>query len=51
MKNMAIGGGLLAMIYAGGGPWSVDGWIEQKLEEADISPTQKVKSSQRSKAA
>ena len=51
MKNMAIGGGLLALIYAGGGPWSVDGWIEQKLEESEISPTQKTKGSQRSKAA
>jgi putative oxidoreductase len=51
MKNMAIGGGLLALIYAGGGPWSVDGWIEQKLEESEIAPTQKTKGSQRSKAA
>ena len=37
--------------YAGGGPWSVDGWIEQKLEEAEISPAQKPKGAQRSKAA
>jgi putative oxidoreductase len=51
MKNMAIGGGLLALIYAGGGPWSVDGWIEQRLEESENLPTQKTKGSQRSKAA
>ena len=51
MKNMAIGGGLLALIYVGGGPWSVDGWIEQKLEEAEITPAQKTKGPQRSKAA
>ena len=52
MKNMAIGGGLLALIYAGGGPWSVDGWIERKLEEVEAGPaTTTGKGSTRSKAA
>jgi putative oxidoreductase len=50
MKNMAIGGGLLALIYAGGGPWSVDGWIDRKLEESDTAPPPS-KGSSRSKAA
>ena len=35
MKNMAIGGGLLALAAFGGGPWSVDGWIEQRQAEAE----------------
>ena len=34
MKNMALAGGLLSLIAFGGGPWSVDGWIELKQEEA-----------------
>jgi putative oxidoreductase len=34
MKNLAIAGGLLALMAFGGGPWSVDGWIELKQEEA-----------------
>ncbi|MFM7109213.1 MAG: DoxX family protein [Planctomycetaceae bacterium] len=35
MKNLAIGGGLLALVAFGGGPWSVDGWIALKQEEAE----------------
>ena len=35
MKNLAIGGGLLSLIAFGGGPWSVDGWIGMKREEAE----------------
>lgn len=35
LKNMAIGGGLLALVAFGGGPWSVDGWIEARREEAE----------------
>jgi len=35
MKNLAIGGGLLALIGFGGGPWSIDGWISLKQEEAE----------------
>ena len=34
MKNLAIAGGLLSLMAFGGGPWSVDGWIELKQEEA-----------------
>lgn len=34
MKNLAIGGGLLSIAAFGGGPWSVDGWIAMKQEEA-----------------
>jgi putative oxidoreductase len=34
MKNLAIGGGLLSLMAFGGGPWSVDGWIAIKEEEA-----------------
>jgi len=34
MKNLAIAGGLFALMAFGGGPWSVDGWIELKQEEA-----------------
>ncbi len=37
MKNLAIAGGLLALMAFGGGPWSVDGWIELKQEEAASS--------------
>ncbi len=52
MKNMAIGGGLLALIYGGGGPWSVDGWIERKLEEVEAgSAPSSSKPTSRSKAA
>jgi putative oxidoreductase len=35
MKNLAIGGGLLSLVAFGGGPWSVDGWIGMKREEAE----------------
>lgn len=35
MKNLAICGGLFSMIAFGGGPWSVDGWIEARREEAE----------------
>ena len=35
MKNMAIAGGLLSLIAFGGGPWSIDGWIGMKREEAE----------------
>ena len=38
MKNMAIGGGLLSLAAFGGGPWSVDGWIAIKQEEAESTP-------------
>ena len=38
MKNLAIGGGLLALMAFGGGPWSVDGWIGLKREEAESAP-------------
>lgn len=35
MKNLAIAGGLLALACHGGGPWSVDGWIERRQEEVE----------------
>ncbi|MFM8707609.1 MAG: DoxX family protein [Planctomycetia bacterium] len=35
MKNMSIAGGLLALVAFGGGPWSIDGWIGMKREEAE----------------
>jgi hypothetical protein len=35
MKNMAIAGGLLSLMAFGGGPWSIDGWIGMKREEAE----------------
>ncbi|NCY02529.1 MAG: DoxX family protein [Planctomycetia bacterium] len=35
LKNMSIAGGLLALIAFGGGPWSIDGWIAMKREEAE----------------
>lgn len=38
MKNLAIGGGLLTLAAYGGGPWSVDGWIALKREEAESTP-------------
>ena len=42
MKNLAIGGGLLSLVASGGGPWSVDGWIALKQEEAESSPKPRV---------
>jgi putative oxidoreductase len=38
MKNLAIGGGLLSLMAFGGGPWSVDGWIEARRAEAESMP-------------
>ena len=38
MKNLAIGGGLLSLVAFGGGPWSVDGWIAARQEEAESAP-------------
>jgi putative oxidoreductase len=38
MKNLAIGGGLLSLMAFGGGPWSVDGWIDLKQAEAESAP-------------
>lgn len=38
MKNLAIGGGLLSLVAFGGGPWSVDGWIATRREEAESAP-------------
>ncbi len=38
MKNLAIGGGLLTLAAYGGGPWSIDGWIAVKQEEAETTP-------------
>ena len=38
MKNLAIGGGLLSLAAFGGGPWSVDGWIALKQEQAESTP-------------
>jgi len=35
MKNMAIAGGLMSLMAFGGGPWSIDGWIASKREEAE----------------
>jgi putative oxidoreductase len=35
MKNLAIGGGLLALISYGGGAWSVDGWIAKRREDVE----------------
>ena len=40
MKNLASGGGLLMLASFGAGPWSVDGWIEKKIEEAESSSGQ-----------
>ena len=40
MKNMAIGGGLLMLAAFGGGPWSIDGWIGMKREEAESGAPQ-----------
>jgi len=41
MKNLAIGGGLLSFVAFGGGPWSVDGWIQMKQAEAEANPSAK----------
>ncbi|RLS33625.1 MAG: DoxX family protein [Planctomycetota bacterium] len=42
MKNLAIGGGLLALIAFGAGPWSVDGWIGRRQSEVESeAPTTK----------
>jgi putative oxidoreductase len=38
MKNLAIGGGLLSLMAFGGGPWSVDGWIEARRAEVEATP-------------
>jgi len=35
LKNVAIGGGLLSIMAFGAGPWSVDGWIGRRQEEAE----------------
>jgi len=40
-----IGGGLLALMAFGGGPWSVDGWIALKEEEAASSSPAKSRGS------
>ncbi len=45
MKNLAIAGGLLALMAFGGGPWSVDGWIAMKEEEAGSAPSSKSRGS------
>ena len=47
MKNLAIGGGLMALIAFGGGPWSVDGWIALKQEEAESSTPARTRSTGR----
>jgi len=44
MKNLAIGGGLLSLAAFGGGPWSVDGWIEQRRAEAEAAAAKPVRS-------
>jgi putative oxidoreductase len=35
MKNLAIAGGLFALLAFGGGAWSVDGWIGRKRQEVE----------------
>ncbi len=35
LKNLAIGGGLLALVAFGAGSWSVDGWIGRKQAEVE----------------
>jgi putative oxidoreductase len=35
LKNVAICGGLFSLMAFGGGPWSVDGWIQARREEAE----------------
>ncbi len=42
MKNLAIGGGLLSIAAYGGGPWSIDGWIAMKQEEAGTASKPRV---------
>ena len=51
MKNLAIGGGLLALMAYGGGPWSVDGWISLKQEEAESAPAAKPRTPAKAQAA
>jgi putative oxidoreductase len=41
MKNLAIGGGLLMLAAFGPGPWSVDGWIAKRQEEAEAAGPQR----------
>jgi putative oxidoreductase len=43
LKNLSIAGGLLALMAFGGGPWSVDGWIDRRQAEVEAGPTQKPK--------
>ena len=45
LKNLAICGGLFGLIAFGGGPWSVDGWIDARREEAESSSVQTGRSS------
>ena len=51
MKNLSIGGGLMALIAFGGGPWSVDGWIALKQEEAESAAPTKTRSASRMQQA
>jgi putative oxidoreductase len=51
MKNLAIGGGLLTLMAFGGGPWSVDGWISLKQEEAESAPAAKPRAPAKAQAA
>ena len=41
MKNVSIAGGLLSLMAFGGGPWSIDGWIAGKREEAESGSASK----------
>jgi putative oxidoreductase len=43
LKNLSIAGGLLALMAFGGGPWSVDGWIDRRQAEVEAGPTPKPK--------
>ena len=45
MKNLAIAGGLLSLVAFGGGPWSVDGWIALKQEQAEAAAPPRARSS------
>jgi len=51
MKNLAIAGGLLALIAFGGGPWSVDGWIALKQEEAESAAPARPRSAAKAQQA
>jgi putative oxidoreductase len=51
MKNLAIAGGLLALMAFGGGPWSVDGWIALKEEEAASAPPARSRSAGKAQQA